>query len=114
MKIFNVEQIRAADNYTIQQEPILSHELMERASEAFVNWFVQQTTYSRNQTIHIFCGIGNNGGDGLCIARILYEMHYPVKVHILRFSSKSSNDFQINEERLAEIEEVTIKNLYDV
>ncbi len=112
MKIFNVEQIRAADNYTIQHEPIASHELMEQASEAFVNWFIQQKI--QNQVIHIFCGIGNNGGDGLCIARMLHEMHYSVKVYIVRFSDKSSNDFQINEKRLEKIKGVKVENLYGV
>ena len=39
MKILSVEQIRRADAYTIQHEPIASIDLMERASRAFVSWF---------------------------------------------------------------------------
>ncbi|MGB0931417.1 MAG: NAD(P)H-hydrate dehydratase, partial [Chitinophagales bacterium] len=114
MKIFNIEQIRAADKYTIQHEPITSTDLMERASRAFVEWFVERFTYDFSDAIHLFCGVGNNGGDGLCIARMLNHLLFDVKVYIVRFSDKSSNDFQINERRLKEVENIPVKNLYDV
>ena len=42
MKILAVEQIRAADQSTIQHEPIASIDLMERASKVFVKWFVKK------------------------------------------------------------------------
>lgn len=114
MKIFNVQQIRAADQYTIQHEPISSIDLMERASEAFVGWFKNQIPYSSSQTIHIFCGVGNNGADGLCIARLLEEDFYTLNVHIVRFSDKSSKDFRFNEKRLQESAEtpIPVSNLY--
>ncbi len=113
MKIFNVKQIRAADNYTIQHEPISSIDLMERASKAFVEWFEQKFAFQYDQTIHIFCGIGNNGGDGLCIARMLNNLLYKVEVHIIRFSDNSSDDFRFNEQRLQKQTEdpVSVKNL---
>ncbi|MEZ4884968.1 MAG: NAD(P)H-hydrate dehydratase [Chitinophagales bacterium] len=114
MKIFNIEQIRAADDHTIQHEPIASVDLMERASEAFVTWFVQQYSYDYYQTIHIFCGMGNNGGDGLCIARMLDHLLFKVKVYIVRFSENGSKDFLVNEQRLQQIPDVSITNLYDI
>ena len=114
MKIFNVQQIRAADQYTIQHEPISSIDLMERASEAFVHWFKNKIPYPTSQNIHIFCGVGNNGGDGLCIARLLEQDFYTVSVHIVRFSDKSSEDFRFNEERLQESAEtpIPVSNLH--
>jgi hydroxyethylthiazole kinase-like uncharacterized protein yjeF len=98
MKIFNVEQIRSTDAATIQNEPISSLELMERASNAFVRWFCNQFVNTR--PIRIFCGKGNNGGDGLAIARILSTLSYDVKVYIAEYGAHASTDFQSNLERL--------------
>ena len=98
MKILNVEQIRQLDAYTIENEPISSVDLMERASNGFVRWFCNQFVNTR--PVCVFCGKGNNGGDGLAIARILAAMHYQVNVYIIEYSSDSSADFQVNLERL--------------
>lgn len=98
MKILNIEQIRAADTYTIQHEPISSIDLMERAASAFARWFM--TYFPLPQpTIEIVAATGNNGGDGLCVARILQANHYNVKVTVLRLD-RASNDFAYNENLL--------------
>jgi NAD(P)H-hydrate repair Nnr-like enzyme with NAD(P)H-hydrate epimerase domain len=69
MKIFSAAQIREADEFTIKYEPIKSINLMERASKAFVDWF--EANFNKNRRVFIFCGTGNNGGDGMAIARML-------------------------------------------
>jgi NAD(P)H-hydrate epimerase len=93
-------QIRGADAYTIAHEPIASIDLMERASKAFVGWFVNHFP-ERNKSITVYCGTGNNGGDGLAIARMLDQHGYQkLKVRIARFSDKSTDDFNKNLERL--------------
>ena len=93
-------QIREADAYTIVHEPIASIDLMERAAKAFVGWFINHFP-DKKQTISIYCGTGNNGGDGLAIARMLGDHHYKhVDIKIAPFSSKSSADFDINLGRL--------------
>jgi len=94
------EQIRQADAYTIANEPVASIDLMERASKAFVGWFTNRFP-DRNEPITFYCGTGNNGGDGLAIARILCDHHYN-KLHVViaRFSDKASGDFSANFERL--------------
>ena len=71
MKILSVEQIREADRYTIENEPIESVDLMERAATKVFEWLYRRV--SREKVIRIFCGMGNNGGDGLVVARLLYE-----------------------------------------
>lgn len=89
-------QIREADAYTIAHEPISSVELMERASKAFVGWFVNHFP-DKKQSISIYCGTGNNGGDGLAIARILHGHGYKaLNIKIARFSDKASDDFNAN------------------
>ncbi|MDR6804094.1 NAD(P)H-hydrate epimerase [Dyadobacter sp. BE34] len=98
MKIFNVEQIRAMDAYTIAHEPIASIDLMERASQAFVRWFCNQ--YVNTRPIAIFCGKGNNGGDGLAIARILGACGYDVQVFIVEYTLNATDDFRHNYARL--------------
>ena len=71
MKILSSDQIRKADAHTIKYEPISSVDLMERASKSFVKRLL---LLRPNGTEYIvFTGPGNNGGDGLVIARLLSE-----------------------------------------
>ena len=110
MKILNTQQIRDADQYTIQHEPITSIDLMERASGVFVDWFTQK--FPKQKQVKIFCGIGNNGGDGLCIARMLHQIPpYRVQVYIVRFSEKTSEDFAINYKRLLSFENIPVMDI---
>jgi NAD(P)H-hydrate epimerase len=98
IKILSAAQIKELDVYTIQHEPVSSIELMERACRAFTNWLVER--YDATHRIGIICGTGNNGGDGLGIARMLHEWNYPVKVWVVQGGVKETPDFQINLERL--------------
>lgn len=99
LKILSAEQIRQADAYTITHEPITSLVLMERASNAFVKWFLKFADVSNR--IGIVCGTGNNGGDGLAIARLLSDYNYEVSVFVIRNSATASPDFTANWKRLS-------------
>jgi len=98
MKILNVDQIRALDQYTIEHERIAPINLMERAAEAFVDWFVAH--FDAKCPVRVFCGLGNNGGDGLAIARLLMQREYEVQTYIVRHAPRESEDFFINHKRL--------------
>jgi NAD(P)H-hydrate epimerase len=98
MEIFSAEQIRAWDQFTIENEPIASIDLMERAAESCFSWLERQGYLDRS--FSIYCGKGNNGGDGLALARMLSEQDCPVVVHILEFGHKGTDDFQTNLARL--------------
>ena len=98
MKILSASQIRDLDAYTIQNEPISSLDLMERAARAFVCWLCAR--YDNRQKIVIFCGKGNNGGDGLAMARLLSGKGYQVRVYVVHYTQKSTDDFQANLDRL--------------
>ena len=74
---------------------------MERAATRCVEWIVQHGLHKKS--FLIFCGKGNNGGDGLAIARLLLQRGVPVEVHILEFGKKGSPDFQANLLRLHEL-----------
>ncbi len=97
MKIFSAEQIRQWDQYTIINEPFTSVDLMERAAAGCFRWITKHCDLSKN--FLIFCGNGNNGGDGLAIARMLQEAKIKVKVYILK-SDKLSADCSTNLNRL--------------
>jgi len=98
MKIYTAEQVRRWDSYTIDNEPISSIDLMERAAYRASYWIM--TRFSKDDKFIIYCGSGNNGGDGLVIARYLFHYCYNVKVVKLMLSEKGSEDFEQNLERL--------------
>ncbi|WP_230383746.1 NAD(P)H-hydrate dehydratase [Pedobacter endophyticus] len=95
-------QMRQADEFTIKNKPIASIDLMEKAARSFVQSFLRDE-FDANQRIAIFCGKGNNGGDGLAIAHLLLNNGCEnVKVYVINFSDKQSDDFAINLQRLDE------------
>lgn len=106
MQILVAEQVRAWDEFTIQHEPVTSVDLMERAASAFYNWLLLHGY--KNRSFTVFCGKGNNGGDGLVIARLLALSGHTVTVNILEFGHKGTGDFQVNLARLHETS-VTIR-----
>jgi len=98
MKIFSSEQIRKIDEFTIRNERIPSVHLMERAASRLFEWYIDR--FPRSQRVVIFTGPGNNGGDGLALARMLAENRYEPLVCYLHFSENTSDDWKINRERL--------------
>ena len=100
MKILTPKQIQALDAYTIVNEPIKSIDLMERASNAFVTWFMQQFPAAEKTPVRIFCGPGNNGGDGLAVARLLNRKFYEVEIYLCQIGIHRSPDFKKNLKRI--------------
>lgn len=102
MKILSTSQIYKADQATVLNQGITSEELMERASGKCVDWILSMEL-NRSKRVHIFCGIGNNGGDGLVISRLLLGNGFNITTYIVNFSQKRSVDFQINLEKLIQV-----------
>ncbi|WP_375434235.1 NAD(P)H-hydrate dehydratase [uncultured Hymenobacter sp.] len=100
MKLLSATQTRAADQATIQAAHIRSDELMERAATAFSDWFMDRVGQEAAGEVHVFCGPGNNGGDGLVVARQLHLAGYTVRVWLLPATTYSA-DFIVNRQRLA-------------
>lgn len=96
MKVLTSEQIKAADKHTILNEPIASIDLMERAAEKCCEFFPPVGKWNH---LVVVCGTGNNGGDGLAIARLLHSSYKSVRVLVLESSWKYSDDFKINLQR---------------
>ncbi|NJN42146.1 MAG: NAD(P)H-hydrate dehydratase [Flammeovirgaceae bacterium] len=98
LKILTTSQIKELDAYTIKHEPIPSIDLMERACVACCSWITSK--FKSSKKIGVVCGPGNNGGDGLGIARLLSQKGYRVTVWMVNERDKTSEDFKINKSRL--------------
>lgn len=102
MKIFSKEQIYEGDKLTTERQNISSTDLMERAGTQIFNW-INLRLQGAQVPIHVFCGIGNNGGDGLVLSRHLILEGYNVITYIVNYSDKRSKDFLINYERVKNV-----------
>lgn len=100
MKIFPTSLISEIDRYTILHEPISNIDLMERASRAIADCIVGQTAFHGD--VFVFCGTGNNGGDGLAVARMLasLESRFSLNVFIFDQGKGLNGSPAINLERL--------------
>lgn len=101
MKIYSAAQIYEAINLTIEKNQITSNDLMEFAATQLFNWF-HTRMQGAQVPIHIYCGIGNNGGCGLALGRQLLHHGYNVHVYVVNFSDKRTKDFLINYDRIKE------------
>ncbi|PHR46220.1 MAG: bifunctional ADP-dependent NAD(P)H-hydrate dehydratase/NAD(P)H-hydrate epimerase [Fluviicola sp.] len=104
--ILSAENQRNLDGFTIENEPISSVNLMERAAVKCFEWLLNN--YNSKSSISIFCGPGNNGGDGLVIARHLHESNFNVNCFVVAFSKNFSDEFIVNKKRL---ESVGVKSI---
>lgn len=102
MKILSTEQIYLADKATIQEKGINAVDLMETAALKCFE-YIQNNYNLENHSFKIFCGVGNNGGDGLVIARLLHQIKVEVNCYIVHFSSNQSTDFKINLDKLKKL-----------
>lgn len=101
LKILDTQQIRQADAFTIAHEPITSVDLMERAATNLYQQF--KNRLRPEYPVFVFCGTGNNGGDGLVLSRLMTKDGYQVNTYVLRNGNRESPDFSINLKRLEDI-----------
>ncbi|MCE2612527.1 NAD(P)H-hydrate dehydratase [Flavobacteriaceae bacterium D16] len=99
MKILSAQQVYKADKFTMEKQSISSDQLMERAAMRIFEW-IHHRLQGAPVKISLFCGIGNNGGDGLALSRHLWEHGYHIEVFIVNYSEYRSEDFLTNLARL--------------
>lgn len=100
MKIFTAAQIKEADAITTLKQNISSLDLMERAGTEVFLWLKRKFP-DKETVFHIFCGQGNNGGDGLVIARLLKEDGYAIVLDIINEGTPTA-DFMANCKKIEE------------
>ena len=110
MKLLSVHQIRDLDNFTIKSLGINSIELMERASKAVSDEIVALLPTADTKVV-VFAGPGNNGGDGLAIARMLGQGGYDVEVYLFNTSGTLSEECQCNKDRLGKSTNVVMHEI---
>lgn len=96
LPVLTAQQVREADAHTIAHEPIASIDLMERASAACA---AKVQALFPGGAVLVVAGPGNNGGDGLAIARLLHQAGREVQVALLA-ADTCSPDNRTNQERL--------------
>ncbi|MFP4697928.1 MAG: NAD(P)H-hydrate dehydratase [Eubacteriales bacterium] len=104
LKVVTGKEMAQIDSYTINQIGIPSLVLMERAALSVVEAILECPNI-KNQQVLIVCGIGNNGGDGLAIARILNCENIKVEVLLL------GNQEKLSKETLAQMEIIKKLNI---
>ena len=112
MKIFTTDGIRRIEEKTIEKENMSRLDLMERAAEAVTYEIVAR--WRPNKHIIIFSGPGDNGGDGLCVARLLHAQGYHPEVYLFNIrSSQLSKCCSTNRDRLLELEDIDFIEVTD-
>ncbi|MDA3911230.1 MAG: NAD(P)H-hydrate dehydratase [Bacteroidales bacterium] len=99
-KLFKTTQIKAIDTYTIKHEPIAAIDLMERAAQNIYFWMYIE--FFTTTPMLFLIGPGNNGGDGLAIARLMKKSGNDVKVFLIDIAPELSPDCAHNLKRLKE------------
>ena len=111
MKIFSTKQIKKWEEFTIDNQSISDLQLMERAANSCVDWLIKK--FDNTPSFSIFCGKGNNGGDGFAIARLLYLKGFDVIIFANENQDYSENS-SVNFDRCKEISGIKILNYEDV
>lgn len=102
--LVTAQEMKHYDKNTIEKIGISGMVLMERAALAVFERIQKQFGQSEadeEKTVFILAGIGNNGGDGLALARLLAEAGYIVDVHYVGDENKASEQWKKQREILA-------------
>ena len=98
MKVSRVSEMRALDRTAIEEFGIVAELLMENAGQA-VYYVISKEFGVKGKSFVIFCGLGNNGGDGFVVARKIHSSGGAVKVFVLgdpgRFKGAAKINFDI-------------------
>ncbi len=94
MKLFNQRQLLEWDRYTIEKDGMNSLELIEEAGQLLAEEMEDQFTHNHQGPVRIFCGLGNNGADGLVVARKLGEYVEDLEVIVIQYKEKGSSEFE--------------------
>lgn len=95
MKILNQTQIKWVDQQTVIDQRISSFELMERAVHELYNCIHQFEWFDPLAPIYLFAGSGNNGGDGIGLARLLGDEGVEVKVFLCDYGTPSEDNLKM-------------------
>ena len=90
--LYTTAQVRELDRVAIEEAGIPGYTLMSRAGEAC--WAVLRAQWPGARSLAVFCGAGNNGGDGFVIARLALEANWQVQLLQLGDPARMQADAQ--------------------
>lgn len=97
MKLVTSDQMRSIDRDAIEHRGIPSLTLMENAGSEIARRILNNTIHRlETRRVAIFCGKGNNGGDGFVIARHLHQAGVTVDCWFLGPIDQLSHDSRVN------------------
>lgn len=110
MKIFETEQIRNIDRYTIDVEGISPQELIRRVAEGVVDEILSR--WSPSKPTMVFAGAGNNGADALIVAKLLIEAGFRPHVVLINVKGDSlSRDCRLAKQELLSVGPVSMTEI---
>ena len=109
IKLYRAEQVRELDRLAIEQLGIAGFTLMRRAAKAAFNTLL--AAYPKLEKITVFCGSGNNGGDGYAVAILARQHGIAVEVIQCGDAAKISGD-ALQARQLAEQDGITISRFH--
>jgi NAD(P)H-hydrate epimerase len=101
MKILTAQQMQRIDRLTTERYGVHSLTLMKNAGRGVVEFLADRFPALERQRIVILCGRGNNGGDGLVVARMLRDRGLKPRVLLFADPGKVQGDAAANLQRLA-------------
>ena len=103
MKTVSVKEMQELDRIAIEDKGIPSITLMENAGRAVGEIALTELNNIKNKKAAVFCGSGNNGGDGFVAARYLFNKGINVSVYLIGRRLNLKNDPKLNAEALDDI-----------
>ncbi len=100
MRLVTAERMRELDRITIEERNVPSIDLMENAALSVAEKVLRESIHKPLRRGIIICGKGNNGGDGIAVARLLASEGLYLMVILLGKGSDLSGDPAVNFERL--------------
>jgi ADP-dependent NAD(P)H-hydrate dehydratase / NAD(P)H-hydrate epimerase len=113
MYVYLSKQIREWDYFTLLHNNIESIDLMETAGRKLFQT-LKSLYPSTESKFHIYCGTGNNGGDGLVVARLLYQEGYKVCIVENSHSGVYSEEYLTNINRIIKSDNINIYSFLNI
>ena len=107
-KIFKTSDLQKLDKYTIENEPVTSLDLMERAATVFTEKLL--IFFPNNHIFNILAGFGNNGGDGYVVARLLLKKGLNVFKTESHLSKRGEESQNMNRKCNCELYQIRLKS----
>jgi NAD(P)H-hydrate epimerase len=104
LKIATAKQMQAIDRRAIHDCGIPGLILMENAGLSVVSALTEQFPDLKQKKVLVFCGVGNNGGDGFVIARYLHNQGVPVRAYLVGTRADLKDDARANAEIASRID----------